>query len=98
MKKFQSILVEGKKEFPQKVIDEIRSIANRNDHNAARALIAKTIKNKKMADAYNGFKAINAFFGGTSVEMSQERYRMDKFLFSYLEKQYSNAEDVFGVL
>jgi len=83
------------KEFPLDVLKKIQQMTDRNDHSSARILAAKTIKNKKMADAYEGIEKVENFFGYTPEGLSQTKYKIDKMMWDYAKKNYSNGQDVY---
>lgn len=81
--------------FPEKVIQQIQKFTDENDHNAARALAAKTIRNKKMMEAYEGMEKIVQFLGHMPQELSSVRYEIDKRLFHTLKTKYSNGQQAY---
>ena len=94
MKDFRTIVTEGK-EFPVDIIKRVAKMTDHNDHGGARILVAKTIKNKKMLAAYEGLDRINAYFGHSPQEMISIRNKIDKQLFDFLKKNYSNGQDIY---
>jgi hypothetical protein len=90
----KDILQEGK-EFPIDVLKKIENLTDDNDHQAARILLAKTMRDKKLLSAYEGIKAIQDFYGHLPRELSQLRYDIDKKMFERVKKNYSNGQDVY---
>ncbi len=95
MKNFNEILNEGKIEFPVRVIKEIQKLTDNNDHNSARVLVTKTMKNKKMLKAYEAIQDLHDYFGSVPPELSKMRNGLDKTLFSLLKHNYSNGTDIY---
>lgn len=83
------------KEFPVNVLAQIEKLTDRNDHDAARVLVAKTMNNKKMLAAYEGIQAINNFLGHMPQEISKVRYNIDKVMFNMVKSKYSNGQEVY---
>jgi hypothetical protein len=94
--KLEKYLSEAKvKEFPLDVLKKIEKMTDRNDHNGARILTAKTIKNKKMLDAYEGTKKVAQFFGHMPQGLLDTRYQIDQMMWNYVKNNYSNGQDVY---
>ena len=81
--------------FPEKVIQQMQKFTDENDHSAARVLAAKTIRNKKMMEAYEGMEKIVQFLGHMPQELSTVRYEIDKRLFHTLKTKYSNGQNAY---
>jgi len=99
MIKLKNILTE-KKEIAPKPIQAIGVLTQRNQHNVARAMVAKgMLKNKKLYDAYMKIDDLADFFGSLPPELSQLRNKMDeKYLKKGLAKMYSNWQDLWSEL
>jgi len=93
MKDFKEILSESKV-FPKDIITKMAKMTDWNDHTGARVLLAKTIKHKKMLAAYEGLDAVSDYFGESPKEMIDLRRMIDKKLFDYVNRNFSNAHDV----
>jgi hypothetical protein len=91
---YKDILIEAK-EFPVQVIKKVQQMTDHNDHAGARILVAKNINNKKMLAAYEGLDAMNAYFGHSPQELLSLRNKLDKELFVYLKKAFTNGQDIY---
>ena len=68
-----------KKEIAPKPIQAIGVLTQRNQHNVARAMVAKgMLNNKKLYDAYMKIDDLADFFGSLPPELSQLRNKMDE--------------------
>ena len=99
MIKLKNILTE-KKEIAPKSIQGIGVLTQRNQHNIARAMVAKgMLNNKKLYDAYMKIDDLADFFGSLPKELSTLRMKMDK---KYLEKglkvKYENWQELWNEL
>ena len=99
MIKLKDILTE-KKELNPKQIQAVGVLTQRNNHNVARAMIAKDLlKNKQLYDAYMRIDDLADFFGSLPPELSKLRNRMDeKILKRGLAKMYSNWQELWNEL
>ena len=99
-KKLKEDLVTEKKEIAPKPIQAIGVLTQRNQHNVARAMVAKgMLNNKKLYDAYMKIDDLADFFGSLPPELSQLRNKMDeKYLKKGLAKMYSNWQDLWNEL
>ena len=93
-------LVTEKKELHKNQIQAIGVLTQRNDHNVARALVAKDLLgNTKLYNAYMKIDSLADFFGSLPKELFDLRMKMDK---KYLEKglkaKYSNWKDLWSEL
>ena len=95
MKNFTEILTEGNKAFPVSILKKIQSLTDDNDHCGARVLLAKTIKDSKMMNAYLSCESLRDFFGYLPDEVYQVRSAIDKKMFKYVKKAFSNGQDVY---
>ena len=99
-KKLKEDLVTEKKEIAPKPIQAIGVLTQRNQHNVARAMVAKgMLNNKKLYDAYMKIDDLADFFGSLPPELSQLRNKMDKkYLQKGLTKMYSNWKELWSEL
>ena len=99
-KKLKEDLVTEKKEIAPKPIQAIGVLTQRNQHNVARAMVAKgMLNNKKLYDAYMKIDDLADFFGSLPPELSQLRNKMDeKYLKKGLAKMYSNWQELWSEL
>ena len=99
-KKLKEDLVTEKKEIAPKPIQAIGVLTQRNQHNVARAMVAKgMLNNKKLYDAYMKIDDLADFFGSLPPELSQLRNKMDeKYLKKGLAKMYSNWQELWNEL
>ena len=99
-KKLKEDLVTEKKEIAPKPIQAIGVLTQRNQHNVARAMVAKGMLNdKKLYDAYMKIDDLADFFGSLPPELSQLRNKMDeKYLKKGLAKIYSNWQELWNEL
>ena len=99
-KKLKEDLVTEKKEIAPKPIQAIGVLTQRNQHNVARAMVAKGMLNdKKLYDAYMKIDDLADFFGSLPPELSQLRNKMDeKYLKKGLVKMYSNWKELWSEL
>ena len=89
-----------KKEIAPKSIQGVGVLTQRNQHNVARAMVAKgMLNNKKLYDAYMRIDDLVDFFGSLPPELSQLRNKMDeKYLKKGLAKMYSNWQELWNEL
>lgn len=87
--------IDEAQEFPERVIQQMQKFTDENDHNAARVLAAKTIRNKKMMEAYEGMDKIVQFLGHMPHELIMVRSEIDKRLFHTLKTKYSNGQSAY---
>ena len=99
-KKLKEDLVTEKKEIAPKPIQAIGVLTQRNQHNVARAMVAKGMLNdKKLYNAYMKIDDLADFFGSLPPELSQLRNKMDeKYLKKGLAKMYSNWQELWSEL
>ena len=99
MIKLKNILLE-KKELHKNQIQAVGVLTQRNQHNVARAMVAKgMLNNKKLYDAYMKVDDLADFFGSLPPELSQLRNKMDeKYLKKGLAKMYSNWQELWNEL
>lgn len=82
-------------EFPPAVIKKLAHLTDINNHGEARILVSKQIGNKKMLAAYQGIEAAAAYFGHLGYGLNEARYAIDKQMFDYVKKHYSNGQEVY---
>ena len=89
-----------KKEIASKSIQGVGVLTQRNQHNVARAMVAKgMLNNKKLYDAYMRIDDLVDFFGSLPPELSKLRNKMDeKYLKKGLAKMYSNWQELWSEL
>ena len=89
-----------KKEIAPKSIQGVGVLTQRNNHNVARAMVAKDLlKNKQLYDAYMRIDDLADFFGSLPKELFDLRMKMDKkYLQKGLAKTYSNWKDLWSEL
>ena len=89
-----------KKEIASKSIQGVGVLTQRNQHNVARAMVAKgMLNNKKLKDAYMRIDDLVDFFGSLPPELSKLRNKMDeKYLKKGLAKMYSNWQELWNEL
>ena len=99
MIKLKNILLE-KKELNPKQIQAVGMLTQRNNHNVARAMVAKDLlKDKQLYTAYMRIDDLTDFFGSLPPELSKLRNRMDeKLLKKGLAKTYSNWKELWSEL
>ena len=99
MIKLKNILLE-KKELNPKQIQAIGVLTQRNNHNVARAMVAKDLlKDKQLYTAYMRIDDLSDFFGSLPKELFDLRNRMDeKYLKKGLVKMYSNWQELWNEL
>ena len=99
MIKLKDILLE-KKELHRNQIQAVGVLTQRNNHNTARAMIAKDLlKNKQLYDAYMRIDDLSDFFGSLPKELFDLRMKMDeKYLKKGLAKTYSNWKELWSEL
>ena len=99
-KKLKEDLVTEKKELNPKQIQAIGVLTQRNNHNVARAMVAKDLLgNTQLYTAYMRIDDLADFFGSLPKELSTLRMKMDK---KYLEKglkvKYENWQELWNEL
>ncbi len=88
-------LLKEAKAFPANIIKEIANLTEFNDHNGARILLAKTIKNKNLEKAYQGIANLVDYYGHMPQDLGKIRYEIDKKMFKHVKQTYSNGQDVY---
>ena len=99
MIKLKNILLE-KKELNPKQIQVVGMLTQRNNHNVARAMVAKDLlKDKQLYTAYMRIDDLTDFFGSLPPELFKLRKKMDeKLLKKGLVKMYSNWKELWSEL
>ena len=99
MIKLKNILLE-KKELNPKQIQAVGVLTQRNNHNVARAMVAKDLLgNTQLYTAYMRIDDLADFFGSLPKELSTLRMKMDKkYLQKGLASTYSNWQDLWSEL
>ena len=93
-------LVTEKKELNKNQIQAVGVLTQRNNHNTARAMIAKDLLgNNQLYTAYMRIDDLADFFGSLPKELATLRTKMDK---KYLEKglkaKYENWQELWNEL
>ena len=93
-------LVTEKKELNKNEIQAVGMLTQRNNHNTARAMIAKDLLgNNQLYTAYMRIDDLADFFGSLPPELSKLRNRMDeKYLKKGLAKMYENWQELWNEL
>ena len=97
MIKLKDILTE-KKKFDQKYLNYVHKATQSNNHTQARIFLTHMMKEKKLLKFYNAMKELNDVFGGYGPELSKLNAKMEKELYNLIQKQFSNADEIIGVL
>jgi len=97
MIKLKDILLE-KKEFKKPFLDKVEWLTQRNDHTEARIFLAHMMREKRLLKFYKAMKELNDVFGGYGPELSKLNAKMEKELYNLIQKQFSNADEIIGVL
>ena len=89
-----------KKEIAPKSIQGVGVLTQRNQHNVARAMVAKDLlKDKQLYTAYMRIDDLTDFFGSLPPELFKLRMKMDeKLLKKGLVKMYSNWKELWSEL
>jgi|TARA_B100001964_G_C14119829_1_gene547798 predicted RNA-binding protein with PIN domain len=95
MIKLKHILTE-KKELGGAMIEKIRLLTDRNNHNEARLTLAKEMKAKNLIKAYEALMVLHNHFNQMN-ELEKARIKLDKDLFKLSYKTYSNHTIIVGV-
>ena len=56
------------------------------------------MREKKLLKFYNAMRELNDVFNGYGPELSKLNQKMEKELYKAIEKTYSNAKEIIGVL
>jgi len=93
-------LVTEKKELHKNQIQAVGQLTQRNNHNVARAMIAKDLlKDTQLYTAYMRIDDLADFFGSLPSELSKLRNKMDeKYLRKGLVKMYDNWQELWSEL
>tara|TARA_R100001369_G_scaffold87486_1_gene123098 strand:- start:181 stop:528 length:348 start_codon:yes stop_codon:yes gene_type:complete len=93
-------LVTEKKELHKNQIQAVGQLTQRNNHNVARAMIAKDLLgNNQLYTAYMRIDDLSDFFGHLPPELSQLRRKMDKkYLERGLKAKYENWQELWNEL
>ncbi len=99
MIKLKDILLE-KKELNKNQIQAVGMLTQRNNHNTARAMIAKDLLgNKQLYTAYMRIDDLSDFFGSLPKELFDLRMKMDKkYLLKGLKAKYENWQELWNEL
>ena len=94
MIKLKNILTEAK-ELPQKEIDFIAKLTDRNNHNSARLQLSQLMRNRRLEKGYQAIATLANMFNQMN-ELMKAREKLDKMLFTQAKKMYSNYDDIYG--
>ena len=99
MIKMKQLLTEKKKvDFNTKA--KVRAMTQKNQHNTARALIAKNLLNDKgLTKFYNAVEDINMYIGHLPPQLAKIRQQQDeKWLLPKLMKKYEDWKEIWSEL
>ena len=88
MIKLKQILTE-KKELGGALINTIERFTDQNHHTEARLVLAKALGDKKLVKAYESIDVIHMYLRDMN-DLSKARNRLDKKLFAYAKKTFSD--------
>ena len=71
-------IAEAKANIPEKFLEDLADMTDRNAHSEARLEVAKFIKHKQLIKAYQGILDINQSLGYMPNGMSDARYTIDQ--------------------
>ena len=64
----------------------------------ARQTIAFYLGNSKFTKFYQAMEKMNDVFGGYGPELSKLNQKMEKVLYKEIQRNYSNAKEIIGLL
>ena len=74
-------------------VKEITELTGGNNHNAARLILAETMKSNDLVKAYNSLINLHEF-QGCMTGLSDIRIKLDRTLFYRAKGFYSNYQDI----
>lgn len=92
MIKLKQILTE-KKELGGALINKIEQLTDRNHHTEARLTLAKALGDKELVKAYEAIDVIHMYLRAMN-DLSKARNSLDKKLFMYAKKTFSDWESI----
>lgn len=95
MIKLKSILTE-KKELGGAMLEKIRLLTDKNNHNEARLVLAKELKLKNLVQSYEALLVLQDNLRDMN-DLMGARERLDKKLFSQAKKTFSNYDIILSV-
>ena len=95
MIKLKSILTE-KKELGGAMLEKIRLLTDKNNHNEARLVLAKELKLKNLVQSYDALLVLQDNLRDMN-DLMGARNRLDKMLFSQAKRTYSNYDIIQSV-
>jgi hypothetical protein len=97
MIKLKTILLE-KKKMGDALLNSTYKRTGANQHTENRLILSRSMKNKKLEKFYKAMLELNDVFGGFGPELSKLNKTMEKELYASIQKTYSNANEVIGLL
>ena len=97
MIKLKNILLE-KKELEPRYVKMVIFHTRNNNHTGARIFLSAQMKNDKLKKFYKAMNDLNDVFGGYGPELSKLNKKMEKELYKSIQKTFSNADEIIGVL
>ena len=97
MIKLKNILLE-KRELDSRYVKMVGYHTEKNNHTGARIFISHMMRDKKLTKFYKAMNELNYIFGGYPSELSKLNAKMEKELYNLIQKQFSNADEIIGVL
>ena len=96
MIKFSGLITE-KKELGGAIINTIDRLTDRNNHNEARLVLAKSFlgKNSPLVSSYEALITLHNQLGDMNALM-KAREKLDKMLFNGAKRVYGNYDDIHG--
>ena len=95
MIKLKSILTE-KKELGGAILEKIRMLTDRNNHNESRRELAKAMKLKNLEQSYDALLVLQDNLRSMN-DLMDARNRLDKMLFSQAKRTFSNYDIILSV-
>ena len=97
MIKLKNILLE-KREFDSKYVQKVDKMTDSNNHTEARIFLSHMMRDKRLLKFYKAMKELNYVFNGYGPELSKLNQKMEKELYKAIQKQFSNAKEIIGLL
>ena len=93
MMKLKTLITEAK-ELPERDIKLLAKMTDMNNHNEARAHLARKVGNKNLVKGYEAIMVLHSMFNQMN-EMMAARQKLDKMLMTGAERKYSNYKDIY---
>jgi len=75
------------------LVDDISKATDINDHNEARIILAKALKDKNLVKAYQGISDVQRYLREMPVGLSQTRDMLDRdYLFKQTKYKFDESE------